>query len=271
MTEIHIPNGRDGYADILRHVVLNGHWSQPRGMETMDAGAVTIVIESPYNALPLNTGRNLSRRIAAAEAIQLIGGFSRPDLLPSSFDKFKEADGSFYGAYGVRIGGQLAEVVRKLRSDCDSRQAVITLWNPRLDNVEPVRRDHPCTIALGFRIFQDKLQMNVLMRSSDAWLGIPYDLFQFAQMQLSIARVLDIEPGSYAHTTWSLHLYNKDLLSVDKIHVSTSSIPQPHGIGNDDTRSAHELQRRAISIGFNHDWLEHTPSERWYVNALQQS
>lgn len=269
MTELYLPNGRDGYVNILRHVILRGHRSEPRGMSTWDAGEVTIILASPYAALPLATGRNLSRRIAAAEAVQLIGGFSLPSLLPSSFDRFKEDDGSFYGAYGTRIGDQLQNAVRKLRSDRDSRQAVITLWHPGLDNVDPPKRDHPCTVALGLRIFRDQLRMHALMRSSDAWLGIPYDLFQFTQLQLSVANVLDIEPGPYTHTTWSLHLYDEHLPLVDQVHEPNVFSVQPCGIGDVSTHDVDELQRRALAIGYKRDRIEPTESERWYVDALR--
>jgi len=268
MTEIHLPNGRDGYVEILSHVVVAGRPVAPRGLKTLDAGEVTIVLESPYDALPLHTGRKMSKRIAAAEAVQLIGGFSRPELLPASFERFKEDDGSFYGAYGVRIGGQLAEVVRKLRTDRDTRQAVITLWNPALDNVDPPRRDHPCTVAIGFRIYDDKLRTNVLMRSSDAWLGIPYDLFQFTQLQLSAAHLLNIEPGPYSHRTWSLHIYEEHLPLVDTVTTPKSNAFQPCGIGGVSARSVEDLQVRALAIAHRRDWMSYTESERWYVDAL---
>lgn len=270
MTEIHLPNGRDGYRALLDHVLSNGVKSAPRGMPTLDAGEVTVVLESPYDALPLRTGRGVSRRIAAAEAIQLIGGFSLPRLLPDSFRRFQEDDGSFWGAYGVRIGNQLREVVRKLTSDRDSRQAVITLWDPKLDNVDPPKRDHPCTVALGFRILRDKLRMHVLMRSSDAWLGIPYDFFQFTQLQLTLARLLDVEPGWYTHTTWSLHLYVEHITKAAR--VSTTSLSQrevqPDGLGDDTTTDVETLRSRSLAIAYSRNWVGRTESERWYVSAL---
>lgn len=270
MTEIYVPDGRSGYREILKHVIRNGERSSPRGMPTLDAGEVTIVLESPYNALPLSTGRNVSQRIAAAEAIQLIGGFSLPELLPPSFDRFKEDDGSFYGAYGVRIGNQLAKVIRKLQSDRDSRQAVITLWDPNLDNIEPPKRDHPCTVALGFRIYRDQLRARVLMRSSDAWLGIPYDMMQFTQLQLTLARLLNVEPGPYTHMTWSLHLYEQHLALADCVHPPVADTFQPSGIGNDTTNTVSSVRRRAWSIAHSH--IRHTSwtdSERWYVAKLK--
>lgn len=271
---VSIPNGSDGYRSILNAVQHYGHWTSPRNMRTLDAGPVTIIMESPFNALPLGTHRNVSRRIAAAEALQLIGGFSMPKLLPASFDRFKEDDGTFWGAYGERIGTQLCDVARKLHTDSDTRQAIITLWNPNLDNVQPVKRDHPCTISFGFRIWHNTLQMNVLMRSSDAWLGIPYDLFQFTQLQCTLARILGIQPGTYTHTTWSLHLYEQYADRISEIATHSTSVDiQPRGIGTLSMRgnveNAHMFMKRARELAACPP-VGTTFDENWYINALDE-
>jgi hypothetical protein len=175
----------------------------------IDLSNVMIELNSPLDALPLGCGRNLNSGIAVAEALQLIGGFSDParmcELFPS-FRRFMD-DGRFWGAYGTRVGIQLQHAVRKLKTSPDTRQAVVTLWSPTFDNVDG-KHDYPCTIALGFRIIGDELNMNVLMRSNDVWLGLPYDMFQFTQLQLTMCNALDIGPGRYNHHAWSLHLYH---------------------------------------------------------------
>lgn len=269
MITVIINSGRSGYRDILNTVVHHGRKSQPRALKTLDAGPVTVILRTPYDALPIGVGRSISRRIAAAEAMQLISGFSIPSLLPSSFDRFKEDDGSFWGAYGIRIANQLEHIVRKLKNDPDTRQAIITLWNPDLDNEDPPRRDHPCTIALGFRIINDTLRLNVLMRSSDAWLGIPYDWFQFTSLQLSVAHVLGITPGLYTHTTWSLHLYEQDIGKIDSVSTPTDDVWYPRGIDSPHVTSIASLRGRALNIAIKGNKMNNlTPSEKWYSDAL---
>ena len=50
------------------------------------------------------------------------------------------------------------------------------------------------------------------MRSNDAFIGLPHDVFAFTMLQEIIARALDLEPGTYSHAVGSLHLYkdNRD-------------------------------------------------------------
>jgi thymidylate synthase len=45
------------------------------------------------------------------------------------------------------------------------------------------------------------------MRSNDAFLGLPHDVFAFTMLQEAIARTLGVGLGIYSHSVGSLHLY----------------------------------------------------------------
>ena len=55
------------------------------------------------------------------------------------------------------------------------------------------------------------------MRSNDVWWGLPYDVFQFTQLQLTLARLLDVAPGEYTHMVGSLHAYERDADGIDAL------------------------------------------------------
>lgn len=260
--------GRTGqrvYPEVVKRILKEGTPRVVRGLQTYDLGYTVIELESAQQALPLGTGRDLSRNIAAAEAIQLVGGFSYTDLLtkavPSMIDYTD--DGKFYGSYGNRIGYQILHVARKLSGDPGTRQAVITLWDPWLDNVEG-KHDYPCTVMLQFERDGDILHMNTVMRSNDAWLGLPYDLFQFTQLQLTLANSLKLATGRYRHTALSLHLYQKDLAKAEKVGEPTDFTIQPVGLGVLG-QSMTEIMKRARSLTvLNTPNVDETHSERWY-------
>lgn len=269
---INIDNGRDGYVKLVDHVLEHGVKRAPRGQATRDVGHVTIVVDDPNNALPIGTGRGVSPAVAAVEAIQLIAAVSVPQMVVAASPRFvdyQEPNGEFYGAYGRRIGDQVQHVIRKLEEDYHTRQAVITLWNPLYDN-SPMMKDYPCTVALHFAIVQGKLDMNVTMRSNDVWLGTPYDLFQFTQLQLSVAHVLHVEAGVYRHTAWSLHLYESDLDAIEEFvsnEIYPSNAFQPHGIGAPGD-SWETIQSRAMSIIRGDAFSDPSGSEQWYERQL---
>ena len=131
----------------------------------------------------------------------------------SEYDKYAE-DGKIFGGYGPRLfnwGGldQVTKIVGVLREKTDSRQAVIQLFD-RADILEK-HKDIPCTCTLQFLLRDGKLHLFTNMRSNDAYLGLPHDIFCFTMLQEIIARALSADIGTYKHSVGSLHLYAKDL------------------------------------------------------------
>jgi len=52
--------------------------------------------------------------------------------------------------------------------------------------------------------------MLTYMRSNDAFIGLPHDVFAFTMLQELIARTLGVELGEYRHAVGSLHLYERN-------------------------------------------------------------
>jgi thymidylate synthase len=281
---------RNSYRSIVRRVLECGEPSAPRGLPTRDLGPTLLVIENLAESLPLGLGRGVDPRIAAVEATFLIGGFCDEQLIervaPRLLDYADEVrdplcgtSRKLHGAYGRRIGHQLGQALHKITTDPSTRQAVITLWDPWLDNL-PGYRDYPCTTSLQFGVRNGRLDLNVTMRSNDVWRGLAYDGFQFSQLLLTAARVLHLLPGRYHHMAWSLHLYDTDVAAAERLLVSAPSgvfdpepsavIPrtyQPNGLGRPGDNLA-EVQRRAraLAAGARVDGM--TVSERWFSEYL---
>lgn len=216
---INIKDGVNGYVDLVKHVLENGREVAPRGMKTREIEDAIIRIDDVYNTLPLGVGRGTVPGIGAVEACQLLAGVSTPKLVIEvgpQFANYAEDNGLFHGAYGLRTDGQYEKIVERLKADPDTRQAVVTIWDPKLDLLEK-KRDYPCTILHQFRIRNNKLNMTVFMRSNDVWLGAAYDFFQFTRVQIAIASVLGIEPGKYTHHVGSLHIYEQHYEAADKL------------------------------------------------------
>jgi thymidylate synthase len=123
------------------------------------------------------------------------------------YANFAEDDGRAYGAYGKRFAVRLPAVIDVLRHDPDSRQAVVSLWEPR--DLAQKKRDVPCTISWQFFVRNNALHMHCHMRSNDVWLGLPYDVFVNTLVQRVVASELLLPVGEYCHTVGSMHLYEK--------------------------------------------------------------
>jgi len=125
-------------------------------------------------------------------------------------------DGRLLGAYGPRLFGvnganQVGNIIDilKKKEKRDSRQMVVQLFDA--NDLASKQKDVPCTCTLQFMIRADRLILVVHMRSNDAFLGLPHDIFCFTMLQEIIARTLDVEVGVYKHAVGSLHLYERDI------------------------------------------------------------
>jgi hypothetical protein len=268
---IEVEDGVTGYTEMVQWVLKNGKKTSPRGMNTVELEDAVVYINNVQNTLPLGTGRGAVAGIGAVEACQLLSGITHPALtvaVSPNFAQFLEPNNTFHGPYGVRTRGQYDHIIERLIADKDTRQAVVTLWNPNLDLLKG-KKDYPCTVLHQFRIRDGKLNMSVYMRSNDAWLGAAYDWFQFTRVQIAIASVLDIEPGVYAHHVGSLHLYEQHFEKAEKLHAPEK---QPEAIPAIKGRNWREVESSALlclQAAINPSVLDRlAENEKWYADAM---
>jgi thymidylate synthase len=140
--------------------------------------------------------------------------------------KFSDDGRVLYGAYGPRIHEQLGYVLRVLANDPTSRQAVMTIWR----NNPPASKDIPCTLSVQFLIRNNKLYCFDTMRSSDLWLGWPYDVFSFSMLSLYIVlllregRGMKLKLGELWITAGSQHIYDRDREGVLRCSASAAGL-----------------------------------------------
>lgn len=242
----------EDYCFILKHVRDHGAEVAPRGKPTREVLAFTLELHDPTRAWAAGTGRRLSVALAGAEALQLVGGFSDPGAMLQISPHFREfTDGGvFHAPYGPRVASQLPEAIEWLRRDPDTRKAYVAAWDPVQDLWTHDTRDHPCTTHMQFMIRRDALDLHVGMRANDAWRGFPNDVFQFTQLQQSVAACLRVPVGTYYHHATSFHLYEENLEGVDRL--TSSSQPPFLGIGIDyafATWPAYQQRARDVFYG----------------------
>jgi len=218
------------WLNTLSKVIREGALSAPRGQPTLELAhhAVHVELARPLVGCPQ---RRLSAQFAAAEALWILAGDDRVAPLATyapQIARFSDDGARLAGAYGPRVVAQLDYVLAKLLEDRDTRQAVLTTWVP---NPAP-SKDVPCTVGFNFTIRAGRLHCHAFMRSSDVWLGLPYDLFSFSLLAAKVAclynqRVeklpdvpLEVELGWLHLTAASSHLYERDALAARAILVA---------------------------------------------------
>lgn len=248
MAEVVVQNMREGYKTLIDTVLDQGDKVSPRGQDTREVLGFILRVQDPTNNVLTGVRKGFSRGIAAAEAAQLVGGVSDPALMvrvSKNFASFLDS-GSFHGAYGPRIKTQLPEVVRRLTDDPSSRQAIVQIWRPQ-DDLWGTTRDLPCTLGFQFFIRNEKLVMIGRMRSNDVMWGVPYDIFQFTQLQLTVANALSIGVGEYVHQVGSMHIYERDIDKLLDVESHSDEAESPFGFG-EDVESSDPQERLAQAM-----------------------
>ena len=210
--ELVADTGSEAYVELVLALLNSTGAASPRGFDTREILNVSVTINDATQAHVAGTARRFARRIAATETLHLLAGVSSLEQLDmASGDRFSQfADGGrLRGAYGPRTRGQLQQIVQLLHSQPNTRQAYFTIW--RGDEHDMVVHDLPCTLGGQFLLRDGKLHLRVNMRSSDVFLGVPYDWLMFSRLQMVIAGCLGVEVGSYTHDVGSQHLYERDV------------------------------------------------------------
>lgn len=165
--------------------------------------------------------RKLGYRFMLAEAWWILTGQNKLTSIDKYSKHIKEFsdDGTFFmGAYGPKVVDQLPYVLDCLVSDPSTRQAVISIWRER----PRPSKDIPCTLSLQFLIRDSRLNCIATMRSSDIWLGWPYDVFNFSMISKYICELLHqkgfpVYLGDLYFTAGSQHLYEQNFEAANKI------------------------------------------------------
>lgn len=211
------PNIDKAMTHAIDMLLSHGNDAKPRGklVKELIGQSISFDMRFPIVTKP---SRKIGYRFYPAEAAWILSGRNDVSYIKrfSPFvDQFSD-DGFFYqGAYGPRVVDQLTYVCDMLADDPDTRQAVIEVWRPN----PRAGRDIPCTLSYQFLAREGHLHCVQDMRSSDAWLGYPYDAFNATMLTTYIILLLrerkargrdNLEIGTHTMQVGSQHLYEKD-------------------------------------------------------------
>lgn len=187
-----------------------GEIHSPRGLkikELLDDPFETSM-EYPILSIP---ERKLGYRFMVREAWWILDGRNTVDTIANyskAISTFSNDGIHFDGSYGPRVVDQIRYIVDTLEKDPDSRQAVMTIWRPNPRD----SKDIPCTISVQWFIRNNVIHCIDTMRSSDIWLGLPYDVFNFTMLTgyiMLCLRERGVTPklGTISVNAGSRHLY----------------------------------------------------------------
>jgi thymidylate synthase len=226
---------RELYPELLRSA---NFVSTSRG-DTSELVGVLVEIKRPRARLSRTETRGKPFS-CLGELLWYLSGENRLDFIRAYIPKYADEseDGvTIHGAYGPRLfnqrgHNQVNNVLDLLRSNPGSRRAVIQLFNA--EDISCYHREVPCTTTLQLVLREGCLHMVTTMRSNDAYMGLPHDVFCFTMLQEIMARSLGLDLGTYRHFVGSMHLYSAHREQVQQyleegVQPTNEMSPMPEG------------------------------------------
>lgn len=118
---------------------------------------------------------------------------------------------------------QLADVIRGIRERPESRRHVVTAWNPgELDATSLPA----CHALFQFFVADGRLSLMMYQRSCDLFLGVPFNIAEYAVMLHLVAQITELEPAEFVHVLADAHVY-RDHVEPAREQLGREPFPSP--------------------------------------------
>jgi thymidylate synthase len=227
------------YLDLLDDILSNGVQKGDR------TGTGTLSVfgrqyrHNLQDGFPLLTTKKLHFKSIANELIWFLKGDTNTQWLKengvSIWDEWADENGDLGPLYGkqwtawpTKDGGsinQIDYVVDCLKNNPDSRRILFHGWNVEYlpdESVSPqenVKQGRmalpPCHLLYQFYVANNRLSAQLYIRSSDSFLGLPYNTASLALLVHMLAQQCDLDVGEVIVSTGDSHIYSNHMEQVN--------------------------------------------------------
>lgn len=237
------------YISLLKNIIDNGKDQRDRtGVGTKSLFCNTMKFNLRNNTIPLLTTKRVFFRGIVLETLFFLSGKTDTGILSKQGVKFWDANTStefiksrglsfnqgdmgntysfLYRHFGAEYHGmehdytnkgydQVSELIRLIKTEPHSRRLIINLWNPCALGECTLP---PCMFLLIFNVNETTKEINLQtnIRSSDACLGLPFNLINSTIILHLICRETGYSPGDLYVVTSDTHIYNNHLSDIQE-------------------------------------------------------
>ncbi|WNF55386.1 thymidylate synthase [Pseudomonas sp. SG20052] len=239
------------YLDLLTDVITNG---LVKGDRTGTGTKAVFARQFRHNladGFPLLTTKKLHFKSIANELIWMLNGDTNVKWLNengvSIWDEWATEDGDLGPVYGQqwaawptkdgRTINQIDYMVETLKTNPNSRRILFHGWNveylpderksPQENARNGLQALPPCHVLYQAFVHDGHLSMQLYIRSSDVFLGLPYNTAALALLTHMLAQQCDLIPHEIIVTTGDTHAYSNHMEQIqEQLTRSPRQLPQ---------------------------------------------
>ncbi|SEM85055.1 thymidylate synthase [Paenibacillus sp. OV219] len=225
------------YLDLLRDVLENGVEKEDRtgtGTKSVFGRQLRFDLSKGF---PLVTTKRVHMKSIIHELLWFLKGDTNVRYLQENgvriWNEWADENGDLGPVYGSqwrawetsdgRKIDQITAVVDSIKRNPDSRRHIVSAWNvSEIDNMKLP----PCHFVFQFYVAGGKLSCMLTMRSSDTFLGLPFNIAQYALLTHMIAQQCDLEVGEFIYSGADVHIYSNHIEQVE-LQLTREPFPLP--------------------------------------------
>ena len=217
---------RSQYEDFMRHVYTHGVSKGDRtgtGTRSVFGHQMRFDLSEGF---PLVTTKKVHLRSIIVELLWFLPGSSNNQWLldrgVTIWNEWAREDGDLGPVYGVQCRSwptpdgvhidQIADVVKTLRTNPDSRRIIVSAWNvAELSKMALM----PCHAFFQFYVAppqnpgeRGRLSCQLYQRSAVIFLGVPFNIASYALLTHMLAQQCDLDVGDFIWTGGDCHIYS---------------------------------------------------------------
>lgn len=150
--------------------------------------------------------------------------FEEGDMGPSYPFQWRHCGAKYEGCdkdYTGQGVDQISEAIRLIKQDPTSRRIVVNTWNPQYINQMCIP---PCHTQFQFYVQDGFLDCQMIQRSADLFLGVPWNIMSYALLTHMVAKVCDLKARKFYHIFGDVHIYSNH---IEQCHLQLKREPFP--------------------------------------------
>ncbi len=231
------------YKSLLAQIINNGNFRQDRtgiGTKSLFNQQLSINIQAGKELgkeiiqgenFPVLNDKHMSQNIFDTEFEWFMNGETNIQRFKDNnvhiWDNWATPEGDLGPVYGYQLRNfngqnidQLKQLIDGINENRHGRRHIISLWNPAMiqDMALP-----PCYLYFQFYINHGFINMFVVQRSGDMFLGVPYDVCLFSKILLYVASETNTIPKDIEISIIDAHVYLNHFDAVKQYIGNTSN------------------------------------------------